>query len=79
MPEVPVEPVALGAGLPAGSVWDSIVVLMAAQSPCSERVHDRRNGRGRGGGRGWQMIYRVKRSHVESEEYGKGGEVWSHA
>lgn len=37
MPEVPVEPVALGAGLglSAGSVWDSIVALMA-KSPCSE-------------------------------------------
>jgi hypothetical protein len=36
MPEVPVEPVALGAGLAAawGSVLYSVVVLMAAQSPC---------------------------------------------
>lgn len=38
MPEVPVEPVALGAGLglSAGSVWDSIVALIATKSPCSE-------------------------------------------
>lgn len=38
IPEVPVEPAALGAGLgwlaAWGSILDSVVVLMAAQSPC---------------------------------------------
>lgn len=58
MPEVPVEPVALGAGLPGlpGPDWDSIIVLIIANSPCGEGVSGCTQEERGGGRRGREVV-----------------------